>query len=246
MKKINQLLLLITLLYSALAFSQVSKYEIGIEGGVSSVSLRGNGFVADKNVADVSFATGFSLLYHFNDRFSLKTNIFYERKGNTINYFYHELPFDKMDVYIKEELEAQYRLDYLTLPVLARYSFGKQNNFFVNAGGYIGYLLKSMVISSKFSKGGRQETDNTGQFSRLDFGFVSGVGGQVNLKKDIILSVELRNSLGLQNIGKEDDEYYQSDLILKKDGLSTHTTSLLIGLSYRLSKSIKRDDVIDE
>lgn len=246
MKSIKTLLLLIAVLYSTITFSQISKYEIGIEGGLSSVSLRGDGFIVDKSVADITFTTGFSLLYHFNDHFSLKTNMLYERKGNRINYFYHELPYATLDFHIKEELEAQYRLDYLTLPVLARYSFGKQNNFFVNAGGYLGYLLKSTVISNGVPKVGRKETENTERFSRLDFGFVVGVGGQVKLKSNIILSVELRNSLGFQNIGKEDDEYYQSSLIIKKDGLSTNSTSLLIGLSYRLSKPTRGDDTIDE
>ena len=239
--------LTVCILCSTLLFGQTNTIEFGVEGGGSLISLMGDGFIIDKNVDDIGFATGFSLLYHVNDHFSLKTNLLYERKGNKIHFFYHELPFDKLDIYIKEELEIKYQLDYLTLPVLARYSFGKQKNFFVNAGGYVGYLLKSTSISSDVPKVGRVETDNTGSFSRLDFGITAGIGGQINLKDNLKLSIELRNSLGLQNIGKIDKENYNEgkSLIIKKDGLSTNATSLLIGLSYRLFTSTKSEETID-
>lgn len=240
MRSIKLFFLSVGILCSTVLFGQINTIELGVEGGGSLISLRGNGFIVDKNATDVSFATGFSLLYHFNDHFSLKTNLLYERKGNRINYFYQELPFPKNDIYIKEELETQFSLDYLTLPVLVRYSLGKQKHFFVNAGGYVGYLLEAKGRSTEVPKvWQRSESEITDKFSRLDFGLVAGIGGQINLKNNIILSIELRNSLGLQNIGKEDNENYQGGLIIKKDGLSTNSTSMLIGLSYRLSKSTK-------
>lgn len=247
MKSVKNVLLSVGILCSTIVFGQNNSIEFGVEGGGSLISLRGDGFVVDKNVNDVGFATGFSFLYHFNDHFSLKTNMFYERKGNEINYFYHELPFDKQDIYIKEKFENKYQLDYLTLPVLARYSFGKQKNFFVNAGGYVGYLLKSTLINNELPKVGRVEKDNTRSFSRLDFGITAGIGGQINLKDNLKLSIELRNSLGLQNIGKIDKENYNEGkgLILKKDGLSTNSTTMLIGLSYHLPKSTKNEKAIE-
>jgi len=247
MRRIKLFFLSIGILCSTLLFGQSNTIELGVEGGGSLISLRGNGFVVDKNVTDVGVATGFSLLYHLNDHFSLKTNLFYERKGNEIKYFYHELPFTKNDIYIKDELETQFKLDYLTLPVLIRYSLGNQKRFFVNAGGYVGYLLNAKGISKALPKvWSRKETDLTEKVSRLDFGFVVGIGGQINLTNTVMLSIELRNSLGLQNIGKEDNENYEEGLIIKKDGLSTNTTSMLIGLSYRLSRPAKSNDAIDK
>lgn len=249
MKNIKNVLLVGGILFSTLLLGQTNNIELGIEGGGSMVSLRGDGFLADENVNDIGFATGFSMLYHFNDHFSLKTNLFYERKGNKIEYFYNELPYDDLvEIYIKDELETKHQLDYLTLPVLARYSFGKQKNFFVNAGGYVGVLLKSAVISHNVPKHGRYESDITRRLSRMDFGLSTGIGGQINISNNLIMSMELRSNFGLQNIGKDDSENYNESngmLIIKKDGLSTNATSLLLGVSYRLSKSTKNDETLD-
>ncbi len=248
MKNIKNVLLVGGILFSTLLLGQTNNIELGIEGGGSMVSLSGDGFIADRNVNDIGFVTGFSMLYHFNDHFSLKTNLFYERKGNMMKYFFNELPYDLVEIYIKDELETKHQLDYLTLPVLARYSFGKQKSFFVNAGGYVGTLLKSVVISHNVPKHGRYESDITRRLSRMDFGLSAGIGGQINITNNLIMSMELRSNFGLQNIGKDDSENYNDSkglLIIKKDGLSNNTSSLLLGVSYRLSKSTKNDETLD-
>jgi hypothetical protein len=126
------------------------------------------------------------------------------------------------------ELTFHSNFDYLTIPILGRLTFGKKIEFYVNAGPYLGYLLKQKDITEASGEYPKTEIDNTDNFEKLDFGLTTGLGMNYPLLEKLLLTVEIRNNLGLTNT---------SSLPVANDGsIKTNSTSLLIGVTYRLGK----------
>lgn len=111
---------------------------------------------------------------------------------------------------------------------MARYSLGQGKNFFVNAGPYLGILLKHEQVYDAVNQLPEAKVDGTDDVQRIDYGFSVGLGGQVNLQDNLKLSLELRNNLGLYNVTKTPEVIIGGDAI-------TNSTNILLGLSYLLN-----------
>src|SRR5690554_2721810 len=203
------------------AYGQTSKFEIGIEGGPSIMSLRGNEAIDSLHETTTRFSGGLFLQFNFNKNLSLRTNIAFERKGSeaTIR------GFDFFGNWVDEE-DVKVNYDYLTMPILARVTFGKRVKYFVNAGPYFGYVLKqNMVIKSSIAP--TRNEDGTSMSKRYDIGFSTGLGASVPILSNVSLSFEVRNNLGLINT---------SSVEVYNDGtVKTNSTNFLIGISYNIS-----------
>jgi len=192
--KINTIIIL--LFITTQTFAQQNKFEIGINGGANLSTMRGS------STYDFSYKPGatFSLMFQYNasKMFSIHSNISYENKGTYITF-----PDSEWSGSSKSTFEFQY----ITIPVLARLNFGTKAKFFINAGPYIGYLLRPDWVDNSF-----------------DFGLTTGIGGQIELRESLILSLELRNNLGLTPITTYYDEF---------DTQYNNSINLLIGIAYR-------------
>lgn len=71
--------------------------------------------------------------YYFSDRWSLKAKLSYDQKGWDNGYITN---LDNNQSY-----NTNYQLNYLTIPVMANWHFGKKRNWFLNFGPYAGILL---------------------------------------------------------------------------------------------------------
>lgn len=100
-------------------------------------------------------------------------------------------------------------LDYLEIPVMARYTFGSKLKFFVNAGPYLGYLVRAKAKTSGSSNvyldaaGTEQvtqepvsfdaETDVKDSIRPFNFGLAGGVGMTYPLGRgDLILDAHFQ------------------------------------------------------
>jgi len=188
---------LILLVISTQAFSQSNKFEIGLNLGAGLSELRG----ANSQENSIQGASmGLLFQYNVTDLFSIHSNILYETKGT-------ELPNSEWQCPNCPK-NADLILEYITVPVLARLNFGSKTKFFINAGPYFGYLMNYEWVDNRF-----------------DYGLATGLGGQIDLSENLILSLELRNSFGLtpfteNTLGFENDRY-------------TNTLNLLVGIAYR-------------
>ena len=221
MNRIRNFTLGMLLFCSSLIFGQTKNFNIGIEGGPSLISLHGNDVVESYNDLSLGFSGGLSFQYNFSKLVALRTNISFERKGLTTK-------IQATDEYGNPigELTFHSNFNYLTLPLLGRLTFGKKINFYVNAGPYLGYLLKQKDITEAFGEYPKTEMDNTDNFKRLDFGITSGLGMNFPIQEKLLLSVEIRNNFGLTNI---------SSLPVANDGsIKTNSTNLLVGVAYRI------------
>lgn len=225
MEKLRNSILIVLILCSSLTFAQTNKFEIGLEMGPSLISLRGNDIIDKNNDLSFGFSSGLTFQYNFPKLISIRTNISFERKGLTTQ-------GTATDQYGNQigEITFHSNLDYLTIPILGRLTFGKKINIFVNAGPYIGYLIKQTDVTEAFGEHPKTETDNTDNFKRIDFGITTGLGARFPIKKKLFLSVEIRNNLGITNI---------SSVSVVNDGaIKTNSTNLLIGIEYRFGSKI--------
>lgn len=207
---------------SSILFSQSNKIDIGIEAGPSLKSLRGSDFL-ESSGSSVGFSGGLTFQYNFTKLFSLRTNISYERKGSEMDFLFTDEFGNQFD-----EITLRSNFDYLTIPLLARFTFGEKLRFHVNAGPNVGYLVKQADILDAYATIPESETNNIDVFERLDFGLTTGLGVSYPILNNLLLSMEVRNNLGLININS----------LANDNGGNTKTvsTNLLVGIAYQLGK----------
>jgi hypothetical protein len=218
MKKLTVLIFALFSFFINESSGQNSKFEIGSEGGAGLISLRGDSrFSYD---AALGFTGGISFQYNISGLFSLRTNISYEKKGAKDKITY-------IDINGVEIGESSMHINnsYIVLPLLARFSFGKDIKFFVNGGPYFGYLIKSTYLYDAIAEVPEVKYDDTANKERFDFGLTAGTGVLFPVKKRVLISLEIRDNFGLSNI-------YDSDVSLKNNSLS-----LLAGVAYRFGMS---------
>ncbi len=181
-------------------FSQ--KKEFGIIAGPNFSNIRG----MDSPLSDYKYAVGFlagiSFEYSIRESFSIKSNLLFERKSNQTN-INSVFMVDGEEEFVNAD--ARNNFDFITLPVMAKYNFGKNNSFFINGGPYFSYLLN---VKTHFSVNSESENfksttiDNSDSYKSFDAGLAFGFGKRFDIDSKNALTVEIRNSLGLLNISK--------------------------------------------
>lgn len=195
-----------------------NRYDWGIEGGpnLNTFRMSGNPFFSIEPA--VYGSGGFIFQYNTKKILSFKTGFSFQRKGYQIKDLFFT---DNMGNYTGSG-KIVATLDYITLPLLVKASFGKKTQFFINAGPYAGFLLNGK--SRAFNGNKVVDEDNfTGDVNRFDFGVTGGIGIAVPIKESWRIHAEVRNYFGLMDL----DESAFSDLY-------TNTTDLRLGVVYRL------------
>ncbi len=195
MKVKNLLLSIICLLVFSISHGQ-NEFKIGLNLGGTLSSVRGND-IAEENKAALDFLVGASFEYSFNQNTSIISNINYERKSYSQDVDSSEFILDGFDPLIGNgEIKIRSTLSYLSIPIMLKYNFGANKNFFINGGPYIGFFLDSGVKVD----GEKVKDDSNDIFNSTDFGLSFGIGTKVKLNETNNLNIELRNNLGLSNI----------------------------------------------
>ena len=199
---------------SATASAQVGKCEIGVEAGAGARYISSRYFNYD---ATGGYSFGVNFQYKLNSLLSLRTSLYMERKGAVISGIYitdeQGVPLGQTNMSID--------LDYLTLPVLLRFSVGRSVKFFMNAGPYCGMLLRESRLIEKPRR--RVEGNSNAPYKNIDFGLASGMGGVIPLGERLSISVEARYNMGLLNLINGNSLEW-----------SNHSAIALLGLSYKL------------
>jgi hypothetical protein len=213
---------------------QDSPFKIGLEIGPSITSVRGFSYTyGDGELVDLytnqtrRFSGGLSFEYSLEKNFSIRTNILYERKSAM-----QDITHTDISGNIIGEYNGGYNYDYLTIPILSKYSFGAINKFFINTGPYFSYLMKGSFSYGGQSAGGMEVIPDevvTSRFNRFDVGLTFGFGGELKIQEKLLLTIEPRHNLGLTNIINFTDPAFEgSDL---DDGFH-NSINLLVGISY--------------
>ena len=155
--------------------------EFGVNLGVNTSTVSTNSVRADTGTG-VNF--GLSADYYFSTRWSIKTKLILDQKGWNNGFFEDEF----------NSYTTNYNLNYLTVPVMANYHFGRTKNWYLHFGPYVGFLL-----TADESSGG---VDVTEAFNTTDVGLSAGVGVKIPVSNKVKLSLEYEGQSGFLDIFK--------------------------------------------
>jgi hypothetical protein len=212
-------LLFIIFIYFPMLLVAQNKIKFGVNGGLNYASLRGNDLAEDLDPG-ISYLVGVSAEYFVKENLSISANLNYENKiakDNGNIYLLDEYGIPSM---IKSDTRTIY--NYLVLPIYVNYYFGKKDDFYVNGGLFLGYLLNSKFTSKKFN----DTTDTTDLNKKIDGGLVFGFGKLFKLDDKNELKLEIRENLGLVNT---------SDVNVHGGGtIKTNSINLILNWSFNL------------
>ena len=125
------------------------------------------------------------------------------------------------------------KFDYITIPVSFRYTLNRKLNYHINAGPYFSYLVKQEFVY-EFEDMGTFSLEDSRDFLEFDFGISAGIGISKNLGTNWLLSLEVRENLGLADIY---DPVPEDGYVIYQDTESltmyTNAISIMIGAGYR-------------
>jgi outer membrane protein W len=167
-------------------------FSVGPILGLNYSNLRGDN--TDNSSGKLGFAGGIFANYSITDDFGLTGQLLYSQQG---------AKFEVLGT------ETSTNFNYLQVPILGAYYFGK-NNFKpkVLLGPQIGFLLSAK------DKDGNDLDPNGTLLETTDFGATFGVGFNYNLAPKIWLNADVRYNLGLTDLDKETTKLYNSNLAL--------------------------------
>ena len=184
MKKLFTTLLIALGICTAASAQTAGTNEFGVNVGLneSTVTTGDNQTNSDYRVG---FNVGVSVDHYFSDAWSLKVKVVYDQKGWNNGYF-----DDGTNSFI-----VDYKLNYITIPVLANWHFGRTRNWYLNFGPYIGILT-----SAKLSDGGGDVKD---LFNTTDGGLDIGIGIKIPVSDRAKFFIELNGQGGVGDIVKD-------------------------------------------
>ncbi len=210
--------------------SRKNSILVGIESGPAFSDLRGHDIEKDELMTKTYFSVGVYTGYNFNSKFSLITGLYYDRKG---------AKWDLDDFLEGDEIfgdfKAWEKFNYLTLPLYFRYTRScRRINFHINAGPYISWLMKQESVM-EFDEAETFIYDDKENYKDFDFGVSAGIGISKNLGSKWLLSLELRDNLGLTNIYDpvEEEDFIYEDA--EKFTLYTNSINIMVGAAYRFN-----------
>lgn len=215
MKKITTLLLI---LLSTGVFAQVKgniEFGFGVGYNTSSInSTAGDAYGYDyRSGYNVSAFTDF----YFNDRWSLRTRVFFDRKG-----YDNELLVDENG----NTANTDINLNYITIPVTANWHFGRKRNWYLNFGPYVGFL--SGVKETRF------DLDVKDEFNTTDVGLAVGIGVKIPLNDKFKFFIEYDYQGGFSDVFKQDTYNYYGYYGYASNNYTTNRGAFNIGINCLL------------
>lgn len=209
-------LFLIFLLSALSCYTQQYQFELSATAGPGFACIWGapakNEFKEQQLIP--SFHAGIGLQFNARKIFSLRTGVFVERKGFTLPIS----SFDKDGNTVIYKYQSKY--NYVTIPLLLRFSIGKRIQFFAQAGGFVSALFRSHIQLKEL---GLNQINPSG-YRYVDAGFSGGLGLKGYITPRLSLSFEVINNTGFMPIIKNTQN--------KEQHLKNNSTNFLFSIGY--------------
>lgn len=162
MKQFNKLIVLALVLLTTGSFAQETKWGIRLGVGLPNLKSTDNNIYSKDYSTVAGFDGGIFLDYGLTENFSIKTELYYARKGGERNGM-QPIPPAQMDpklgmltggVPVFASFDNRAVFSYIGIPVLAKYEWDLNNKWgvYANAGLYVDFILSP-----------KQETSGTSQ-----------------------------------------------------------------------------------
>jgi opacity protein-like surface antigen len=192
MKKILTSLLILSGIYSVSFAQTKNTAEFGVNIGYNQAYITEG---PNLNTASISgFNAGVSVEYYFSDSWGIKGKLTYDQKGLGNGYLeFYDNNGNSTEVY-----GVNYHLNYLTIPVMADWHFGRMRNWYLNFGPYVGVLLNATESSNS-------GVDIKSGINTTDFGLALGIGVKFPISNSAKLFIETDGQAGVTNVFKNND-----------------------------------------
>jgi hypothetical protein len=185
MKKLLLSALITFGIYSAALAQNKNTIEFGVNAGLSSSTMQNNSIIGQGFQSKISANFGVSGEYYFSDRWGIKAKAIYDQKGWSGS--------SVVSVVDGSEMGAlNYHLNYLTIPVMANWHFGKNRNWYLDFGPYVGFLLNKDDRS--------QLSSEPPAFKSTDAGIALGIGVKIPIYQTARLFFEYDAQGGITSV----------------------------------------------
>ncbi len=130
------------------------------------------------------FNVGGSIDYYFSSDWSIKAKLIYDQKGWNNDFI--------EDVNTGNVYPTDVNLNYVTVPVMAGWHFGKTRNWYLNFGLYMGVLLEA--------KETRFDSDISEYFNDNDMGLALGIGVKIPVSNKLKIFFEFDGQGGFNDV----------------------------------------------
>jgi hypothetical protein len=228
-------LVMVVVLFSVATYGQTA---VGIKGGMNFSNIKHGEDLNERfdnldNPFQIGFNFGLAADFYVGEMFSLYTELMYTNKGES--YEGTGTANDPVVGQVDVREETEVTLNYLELPVLARFKFGDMSKFYLNIGPTVGYWLGGNVeyefergddtesIESDIEFKDRDEINTNGSqggfvlanedVNRLEIGAAIGTGVMLGEK----FNIDLRYTMGLtsihENAGWDQDDSWKNNVL---------------------------------
>jgi len=221
--KFSGILLLNIIFSSASLYAQ---YAVGIKGGVNFCNYGGR-YITSNYEDKITVPLGVLVQFQTNSWFSVQSELNFDPKG--ANY---SLVKTSESFYTEEYKDFEESLNYLTIPVLAKFDIGKKYRVFGYTGIYLSYLLSANIqgtyirtnnfdpLDEEITKVAR---DYKSDIDNFDFGAVLGMGADFSITGQIAAFIDGRFNWGWANVAQQG-----------QGNVFNNTWSINLGLVYKL------------
>jgi hypothetical protein len=214
------LFLILIISITQTGWSQISKFQLGIDAGPSvSMYTGGSKFFELESINSYSFSG--TAQFNFSSKLALVTGFGLEQKG------YVQSPREDYIDYLG--FEGFYRTDisFLNLPLMLRYSIGKGKlKAFGNLGGYLGFILKSRTYEVGSDPSLAFISENIKKLKNIDFGLSAGLGMSYAVLDRLNVTFEVRDNFGLYYLNTTLPENHRKSFL--------NSVNFLFGINYGL------------
>lgn len=176
----------------------------GVKAGISYANLKFDGQEADVNFDQrIGFVGGLFMVWPATGNAALQVEALYSQKGTSLD---------------NEEGKGALKLDYLEVPILARFSSAPATkaSFHIFGGPSLGFKMRAHGTGDFADNGDDQDVGD--DVETFDFGLIVGAGVDFSH-----MTLDARQNWGLSNVNKDpgDDE-----------GVKTRTFSVMLGIRF--------------
>jgi len=199
MKTIVILLMCCVLAYQN---SNAQNIDYGFHSGININSARGTALSTPYKKTLIGLNIGGHIKFNITRYFGIKLQPQYDQNG----WAYRNLYFTTGGGNSIGQGDALTRLSYINLPVLAEYTVGNKIKFHIAAGGFVGVLVKSELITRITDPVPPNETSTTksksDSWQTINAGLSFGAGLQIPAGKNLKIDIQVLDNYGLGNINK--------------------------------------------
>jgi opacity protein-like surface antigen len=196
--------------------------------------------------AKTGSSIGAAFEYKLDKTVSLQSGVLFERKGYALSdssLYYHRIATD--DRYTEKKVDTKTELDYVTIPLNLKFSFGDPFTFYFDFGLYTGFKVNALCHGTAIEKsssayGYSLQKINIndaveGNYHDIDFGYQTGLGFQFPFRKNLKFDIGITYSASFSPIINKTDENsgeYSNDDVSIKNG----SVALQFGLQIPISR----------